>query len=66
MEQAIVHRKLKSKHFISWLAGSSLALAGCGIWAMHFTGMNAMTLPVQIGFNIPIVIVRFKNPLSIG
>jgi hypothetical protein len=63
MEQAIVLRKLKNKSFTGWLAASSLALAGCGIWTMHFTGMNAMSLPVQIGFNIPIVIVSLEGSL---
>jgi NO-binding membrane sensor protein with MHYT domain len=60
IEQAIILKKLKDKGFVHWLAAASLALGGCGIWAMHFTGMNAMTLPVPYAFNIGIVIVSFR------
>jgi NO-binding membrane sensor protein with MHYT domain len=56
-EQAVVLRKLKKDGFMIWLAGASLSLAGCGIWAMHFTGMNALTLPVEVTYNATMVVV---------
>ena len=39
-----------------WLAGGSVAM-GIGIWAMHFTGMLALTLPVPVTYDIPITIL---------
>lgn len=32
-----------------WLAGS--LVMGTGIWSMHFVGMLAFSLPIQLGFN---------------
>ncbi|HVC54731.1 MAG TPA: diguanylate cyclase [Stellaceae bacterium] len=39
-----------------WLAGGSVAM-GIGIWAMHFTGMLALTLPVPVTYNLPITLL---------
>src|SRR5579864_1093208 len=39
-----------------WLAGGSAAM-GIGIWAMHFTGMLALTLPVPVTYDIPITVL---------
>jgi diguanylate cyclase len=36
-----------------WLAGGALAM-GVGIWSMHFIGMLAFSLPVQIGYDFTI------------
>src|SRR5579863_7843831 len=36
-----------------WLAGGSAAM-GIGIWAMHFTGVLALTLPVPVTYSVPI------------
>ncbi|MDN3919748.1 putative bifunctional diguanylate cyclase/phosphodiesterase [Roseateles violae] len=33
----------------SWWAGGSLAM-GTGIWAMHFVGMFAYSLPIELGY----------------
>lgn len=38
-----------------WLAGGSVAM-GIGIWAMHFTGMLALSLPVPITYDAAITI----------
>jgi diguanylate cyclase (GGDEF)-like protein len=35
-----------------WLSGGSVAM-GIGIWAMHFTGMLALTLPIPVSYNVP-------------
>ncbi len=37
------------RHF--WLAGGALAM-GVGIWSMHFIGMLAFSLPIQVGYDI--------------
>ena len=34
-----------------WLAAGSVAM-GCGIWAMHFTGMLAFDLPMPVTFSL--------------
>lgn len=39
-----------------WLAGGSVAM-GIGVWAMHFTGMLALTLPVAVSYDVPITIL---------
>lgn len=39
---------------LAWLLGGSIAM-GTGIWSMHFVAMLAFRLPVQIGYNVPLV-----------
>src|SRR5271170_3260202 len=39
-----------------WLSGGSVAM-GIGIWAMHFTGMLALTLPVPITYDVPVTVL---------
>src|SRR5438105_5091140 len=34
-----------------WLLGGGLAM-GIGIWSMHFVGMLALTLPVEIAYDV--------------
>jgi diguanylate cyclase len=38
----------------AWLLGGSVAM-GTGIWSMHFVAMLAFRLPLQIGYNVPLV-----------
>jgi PAS domain S-box-containing protein len=38
-----------------WLMGGALAM-GCGIWAMHYTGMLAYRLPIRVYYHVPTVI----------
>ena len=35
-----------------WLTGAAAAM-GFGIWSMHFIGMLAFRLPIQIGYDLP-------------
>ncbi len=35
---------------VSWWAGGSMAV-GTGVWAMHFVGMLAFQLPIQVGLD---------------
>jgi len=37
----------------AWLAGGAAAM-GIGIWSMHFVGMLAFSLPIALGYDIPI------------
>jgi len=41
---------------MAWLSGGSCAM-GMGIWAMHYIGMLACSLPVAVGYNWPTVVV---------
>ncbi|MBC8089378.1 MAG: response regulator [Phycisphaerae bacterium] len=38
----------------AWLGGGALVL-GLGIWAMHFVGMQAFSLPVPISYDVPTI-----------
>ncbi len=38
-------------HRQGWLVGGAVSL-GTGIWCMHFVGMIALTLPIQIGYDL--------------
>jgi len=40
----------------AWLFGGAIAM-GTGIWSMHYTGMLAYRLPVQVYYHIPTVIL---------
>lgn len=48
---------------------ASLTLGGCGIWAMHFTGMNAVDLMLEDGtmlnvdFELGLTIASFIFPV---
>src|SRR5580704_2902823 len=41
-----------------WLAGGAAAM-GLGIWSMHYIGMLAFRLPVQIRYHWPTVMLSF-------
>jgi len=41
---------------VLWLAGGSFAM-GFGIWSMHFVGMLAFSLPIDLGYNIPLTLL---------
>ncbi|HEY2912233.1 MAG TPA: MHYT domain-containing protein, partial [Candidatus Angelobacter sp.] len=36
---------------VAWLIGGAIAM-GTGIWSMHYTGMLAYHLPVQVYYHI--------------
>lgn len=42
----------RARHF--WLAGGAVAM-GCGIWSMHYIGMLAFDLPIEVRYNLPLV-----------
>ena len=39
-----------------WLACGAICM-GIGIWSMHFVGMLAFKLPIQINYNIPVTLL---------
>ena len=56
LSERIAKHQGKSRHF--WLAGGAIAF-GSAIWAMHFTGMLALRLPVDVNYDVPVVVVSF-------
>jgi diguanylate cyclase len=38
-----------------WLAGGAFSM-GMGIWSMHFIGMLAFSLPVPMGYDVPVTL----------
>ncbi|HEX5691835.1 MAG TPA: MHYT domain-containing protein, partial [Roseiflexaceae bacterium] len=39
-----------------WLLGGAFAM-GAGIWSMHFTGMLAFSLPIEMSYDVSIVLL---------
>jgi signal transduction histidine kinase/ActR/RegA family two-component response regulator len=47
-----------------WTAGGALAL-GTGIWAVHFIGMLAFTLPIPVGYDLGITGLSLVLPVVV-
>lgn len=41
---------------VLWLIGGSIAM-GFGIWSMHFIGMLAFRLPIELGYDVPLTLL---------
>jgi diguanylate cyclase (GGDEF)-like protein len=41
----------RARYRVYWLAGGSISM-GMGIWSMHFVGMLAFSLPIQLGYDL--------------
>ncbi len=39
-----------------WIGGGAMSM-GIGVWSMHFIGMLAFSLPIDMGFDIPITLL---------
>jgi len=39
-----------------WLTGGSFAM-GVGIWSMHYLGMLAVVLPIEVSYDVPMVVL---------
>jgi two-component system sensor histidine kinase/response regulator len=48
---------------VAWLIGGAVAM-GTGIWSMHFTGMLAYRLPVQVYYHVPTVILSLVAAIA--
>ncbi len=47
-----------------WVAGGSVAM-GFGVWAMHFTGMLALVMPMPVSYDLMITLASFV-PAIVG
>jgi diguanylate cyclase (GGDEF)-like protein len=48
-----------------WLSGGAIAM-GIGIWSMHFIGMLAFRLPIQLGYDIPITLLSLVVAIAVS
>ena len=48
-----------------WLAGGAIVF-GSAVWAMHFTGMLAFRLPVDVSYDVPIVVLSLLVAMLAG
>ncbi|OWA34174.1 PAS domain S-box protein [Saccharibacillus sp. O16] len=48
-----------------WLAGGAISM-GLGIWSMHFVGMLALKMPMQMTYSIPLVILSMILPIVVS
>src|SRR6185295_9868517 len=40
----------------AWLIGGAISM-GVGIWSMHFIGMLAFSLPIPLGYDVPVTLL---------
>ncbi len=50
---------------LAWTAGGALAM-GSGIWAMHFIGMLAFSLPIPLGYDVPLTLLSLLLPVLVS
>ena len=53
----------RGRAMLAWTVGGAIAM-GSGIWAMHFVGMLAFQLPIEIAFDTPITMVSLLLPIA--
>lgn len=46
----------KGRAVYLWIGGGALAM-GIGIWSMHFIGMLALNLPIELGYDITLTLL---------
>jgi signal transduction histidine kinase len=49
---------------LGWIIAAATAMGG-GIWSMHFIAMLAFSLPVNIGYNIPITLLSLAIAIDV-
>ena len=60
--------RVKQAHGLAswaWTAGGALAM-GSGIWAMHFIGMLAFSLPIPLGYDVPLTLLSLLLPVLVS
>src|SRR2546423_591657 len=49
----------------AWLVGGGVAM-GIGIWSMHFVGMLALTLPIEIAYDVSITVLSLVIAIAVS
>ncbi|HZF28378.1 MAG TPA: MHYT domain-containing protein [Gammaproteobacteria bacterium] len=49
----------------AWLVGGGVAM-GIGIWSMHFVGMLALSLPIDIAYNVTITLLSMAIAIVVS
>jgi NO-binding membrane sensor protein with MHYT domain len=49
---------------IGWILAAATAMGG-GIWSMHFIAMLAFSLPVPVGYSIPITLISLAIAINV-
>jgi diguanylate cyclase len=49
---------------LAWTAGGAIAM-GSGIWAMHFIGMMAFSLPIPLGYDLAFTLLSLVLPILV-
>lgn len=64
---SVVGRVKQSHGYASyaWTAGGAVAM-GSGIWAMHFIGMLAFSLPIPLGYDVPFTLLSLVLPIAVS
>ena len=63
LSERVARHSGTSRYF--WLIGGAIAF-GSAVWAMHFTGMLAFRLPVDVNYDIPIVVLSLVVAMLAG
>ena len=63
LSERVAEHQGKSRYL--WLLGGAIAF-GSAVWAMHFTGMLAFRLPVDVKYDIPIVVLSLLVAMLAG
>jgi diguanylate cyclase len=50
---------------VPWLVAGSLAM-GTGIWSMHFIGMEAFSLPIEIVYDAPLTLLSWVAAVAVS
>lgn len=62
----LAHMRIShGKAFWVWLFCGALAM-GCGIWSVHFVGMLAFSLPVPLGYDLPLTLLSLIIAIAIS
>lgn len=48
-----------------WIAAGSLAM-GTGIWSMHFVGMEAFKLPIEVIYDLPLTLLSWVAAVAVS
>ena len=49
----------------TWLVGGSISM-GTGIWCMHFVGMLAFSLPIELGYTVTLTLVSWVTAVLVS